>query len=548
MNLRDIAFLLLGAAALLSCSDLRRSSLPEAYVKAETLATCKPDSALRVLEGIDTTGMGKYERKTYLILKTFAAYNSYAPTISQADLKECTDYFLAGHDRQRRALSHYLIAVVENDYLHGSKARVTDELKRGCREVEGTGDHNLASLLFLRYGVEMYGRKWYDKAIEALEKSFREAEAGDFRVTQVTALINIAQSWLFKGDADRNYDKAIDYALQAVDTADKYGLRDSYAKAMSSLSSCYSRAGDFDNALDCARKATAMQEELLRCGIRKDAVRHVALADAYRKVGNADSALFYAAMDTASTMNPITRASATQLFYIVYNELLHESDSAMKYITSYNRQKESLLQAQENDKVVNNEVAMEQDESRERVRGILAVTLSVIIALLVVALMVFFTMRRLLRRKESSLGEQSRQIERQSEEIREKSEEIERKSEEIERKSEEIERKSAVIEEKTERLHEVLLEKDELIAGLRAMPRYLTDAEGEAIVRAVDRACDGYCTNLTKSHPELTAANLRMLALVRLGFTTGQIAVMEGISPSSVTKAKQRLKSKVGDK
>ena len=67
-------------------------------------------------------------------------------------------------------------------------------------------------------------------------------------------------------------------------------------------------------------------------------------------------------------------------------------------------------------------------------------------------------------------------------------------------------------------------------------------------MRAVDRACDGYCANLAKAHPELTAANLRMLALVKLGFTTGQIAVMEGISPSSVTKAKQRLKSKVGDK
>lgn len=538
---RNAMLLSLGVAVLISCSDLRRSSLPEAYVRAERLVVSKPDSALRVLEGIDTMKIGSYERATYRIIKILADYNSYAPEISQTQLKECTDYFLSGNDRQRRALSHYLIAVIENDYLKGSKAKVCDELKRGCREVEGTGDHNLASLLFLRYGVEMYGRKWYDSAIEALEKSYQEAVDGDYRVTQVTALINIAQSWMFKGDADKNYDKAIEYALLAVDTAERYGLRDSYSKAMNSLSSCYSRAGDFDNALECARKATEMSEELLRSGVRKEPVRHIALADAYRKVGKADSAIFYAAMDTASTLNPITRASATQLLYIVYNELLHESDSAMKYITSYNRQKENLLKAQENDKVVSNEVAMEQDESRERVRGILAVTLSVIIALLVVALLIFVLMRRILRRKESNLGEQSRRIERQSEEIREK-------SEEIARKSEEIERKSAVIEEKTERLHEVLLEKDELIAGLRERPRYLSDEDGEAIVRAVDRACDGYCANLAKAHPELTAANLRMLALVKLGFTTGQIAVMEGISPSSVTKAKQRLKSKVGDK
>lgn len=49
----------------------------------------------------------------------------------------------------------------------------------------------------------------------------------------------------------------------------------------------------------------------------------------------------------------------------------------------------------------------------------------------------------------------------------------------------------------------------------------------------------------TGSFSGLTPGNIRIACLVRLGFTTSESAVILGISPASVTKAKQRLKSRL---
>ena len=81
------------------------------------------------------------------------------------------------------------------------------------------------------------------------------------------------------------------------------------------------------------------------------------------------------------------------------------------------------------------------------------------------------------------------------------------------------------------------------MASLRKAPHYLDDNEWNRIVVLVDKVYDGWCTSLASSG--LTQGNIRIACLVRLGFTTSESAVIMGISPASVTKAKQRLKSKL---
>jgi DNA-binding CsgD family transcriptional regulator len=46
----------------------------------------------------------------------------------------------------------------------------------------------------------------------------------------------------------------------------------------------------------------------------------------------------------------------------------------------------------------------------------------------------------------------------------------------------------------------------------------------------------------------MTPAELRMAVLMRFGFSGKQIATMLGISPTSVTKGKQRLKARVASR
>ncbi len=47
-------------------------------------------------------------------------------------------------------------------------------------------------------------------------------------------------------------------------------------------------------------------------------------------------------------------------------------------------------------------------------------------------------------------------------------------------------------------------------------------------------------------HPNLTRGDVRLFILSRLQFSVTEQALLLGISPASVTKARQRLKSKIG--
>ena len=54
--------------------------------------------------------------------------------------------------------------------------------------------------------------------------------------------------------------------------------------------------------------------------------------------------------------------------------------------------------------------------------------------------------------------------------------------------------------------------------------------------------------NLMENFPEITASNLRIILLQKLGFSNADISGLLGITVEAVKKSKQRLKRKLGDK
>ncbi len=51
---------------------------------------------------------------------------------------------------------------------------------------------------------------------------------------------------------------------------------------------------------------------------------------------------------------------------------------------------------------------------------------------------------------------------------------------------------------------------------------------------------------LKKQFPALTPGDIRLILLSRFQFSVAESAALLGISPTSVTKARQRLKGKIG--
>ena len=94
-------------------------------------------------------------------------------------------------------------------------------------------------------------------------------------------------------------------------------------------------------------------------------------------------------------------------------------------------------------------------------------------------------------------------------------------------------------------LMRALMGQNHLLQELRARPRYILDEEWSELERMLRNSCDLTPESLRESHPDLTKGDIRTYILSHLQFSVSEQAILLGISPASVTKARQRLKAKL---
>lgn len=508
----------LAVVIILSVSCGRGGRLPEDMSRAESYINSRPDSALAILDSISAPKPSdRYLYASYCLLRTYAEYNSYKPGIDEGQLNAGVDYFLKHGSKDRKALAHYLRAVVREDNKSGDQAEWANDLLLATKEIEHSGDHMLSALINLRYAVVLNDRKWFDASLTYLEKGLAEAEKAGSVPLQVTALINMSHRSLFLGDESKDYTDAIEYASRAMNLSK--GQDNDYARALYNLAACYSRGGQFDRALECASNAVRTQERLFREGKRKNRVRYAVLGDAFRKMNMPDSALFYAAKEMEAP-DLLAKLSGIQLTYIVYRDLLNDKDNAVKYLTLYNELKQQRETEQQNEKIIEERVEAEKADIRSSRSRIIGTAVFVVISLFIALYVIVLVFRKHLRNRDEAL----------------------------ERKDSEIDKGQTLLQEsESERseLRSVLMFKDKLVMSLQQNARYLSDDEWLRLEKILDDVCNRFTERLKSSFPGLTGAELRIAVLLRFGFTGKQMASMMGISPTSVTKGKQRLKSRV---
>ena len=80
-------------------------------------------------------------------------------------------------------------------------------------------------------------------------------------------------------------------------------------------------------------------------------------------------------------------------------------------------------------------------------------------------------------------------------------------------------------------------------ASARACPRYIQDEEWAELERMLRNSFNLTPESLRETHPDLTKGDIRAYILSHLKFSIAEQTVLLGISPTSVTKARQRLKA-----
>ena len=90
-----------------------------------------------------------------------------------------------------------------------------------------------------------------------------------------------------------------------------------------------------------------------------------------------------------------------------------------------------------------------------------------------------------------------------------------------------------------------LITQTEVLDRLSKKPRYIDENQWPEITQAVNQLFDGFTFRLHTDFPTLTDEDICYCCLVKLRLSTSVMAALAGISPSSVTKRKQRIKEKM---
>jgi len=486
--------------ALISCSG----GIPEDLQRAEHLLKDHPDSAKLILE---SSPCAYYEDgevfATWALLNVWADYKLFSDSISISQLEYATDYFIEKGSHLRKAQAYYLKASVNSALDEESSSEWMDEYYLGCLEAEKSGDDYIAALLYQHYGAELNNRQWYDEGLEAMEKSFRHAEKTGSTELIVATLINICHCQLYHGDEIQDYSTSIKTAEKACAIARDAKDDNSYSRALSALASCHSRNDEYEVALKYSKESVDIQERLYKSGIRKDPVRHLALAEVWMRLGNADSCIYYARLDENSP-SIITRIGSAELIYQTSRELLHNDSMALEYADRYNRLCKEKEAIDNNGLITRERLRIEEDFQKKRQQNLI---LTFFFSLLVL-IAIFSTIITLYKLRINHLDKREDELSK-----------------------------------KRDNMAEKVVDMSGIVRHLRTAPKYLDDEEWPLLEKTIDDAYDGYCTKLKSQG--FTPSNIRVAILMKLRFSTSDAARILAISPASYTKAKQRLKSKL---
>lgn len=518
-----------------SCAGDGGKTLPPYLQAADTLVQTLPDSAYRLLKAHPLEEEADAcLRATHTLLATWAAYRTYRRDYDTLLLRQSADYFQRTELHHRRALAHYLTAMVGEEQHTLSSVERNRQLYLGCREMMLTEKAPfLAAQLYHRYGLSLTSCDRLDEAIDwQLRYKVQASRAGSHK-DEVIALINLSNSYLIRDRSHKEFATATGYALRAVSLAEQYGLPVELGKALGQLSTCYSHSQNFVAALQAATRAKDLDEWMLRLGKRKTRISYNRMADAHRKLAHADSAIYYARRGLESPELDM-RINSHQLLYLTYCDLLGDSVRALSHLMAFRTLTDSLTQQRKQLTMPRQEAEAQLAEATDRGRqatrrgnrllwGAILLTLGLTTLF---GLLRYGYLRRLrhservIHRKEQQLHRRDRQLSDSSVRLRQG-------------------------EEQRLQLTHRLVEEHPLVSRLRQQPRFLQPSDWEELRQAVDNAYNGFAGRLSARFPKLTELDLQLCLLMKLRFSVTQMSQLVATSPTSVSRQKQRLKHRL---
>lgn len=596
-----VVFLLLSCAHSTS-NDSLPTLLPE-LTQAENVMYAHPDSALHILERMTPPAVtDKYQYATWCLLLTQAQIKNYVKINSDSILSIAYNYFQQQDNPQRKALAAYLEGIYKDKEKHDAESAL-EYYMEAAKKVEKTKDYQLAHLIYAGIGHIYVYRSLVDYAITAFQKAYDYAKLSNNKIYISSALSYLGRAYSIKPDAD----KTISYYKEALKIARENNDRYTTAITLNELGAVYSHFfKDYKQAIKYAKESMEIINENngditqnhLSIG---DAYRLLNMNDSaqYYLEKAAVSENIYTAYRAYQTLYYLNRTIPRN-----YSKAMQYCDKFYIYMDSISKMKHdeeiiAMKEKYDHEKLLNEKNTLQIEKERIIRNGLYT---SLFIIAIAATLIVFY--QRKLIRKERTIQLQAEQLRVFSVQIHNNETQIEQNNTHISQLTEqivshgelqetvqeqqnmveELKQKNVMLQKQTDRLQKdfsehslntqgklkaqmaslnkimdenTMLRKREeflckqlilhtdVLASLIKSPKPLDLYQWAEVQMAINRLYDNFTERLKKQIPSLTENDLQVCCLIKLHISVANMATILGISPTSVSKRKQRLKEQI---
>lgn len=531
------------------------------FSKVEKCMDLCPDSALNILKGIpDPEKLRGESQATYALLMTQAMDKNYMKFSSDSLIDLALNYYTITQNKP--------IMYAKTLFYHGRVMLELDKEEEALKSFLAAKDiyernQNLKMLALIIEEIGMINRRQelYDDALS----NFREALAIHKQVKDSLGIIsvsqNIARVYLFKSQ----WDSCSFYYNNALDITVRKNLPE--ISILHELGILYRSMQELPEAeryfLAAYEKEADEEKKYMEC---------LSLGYLYMQMGQTENARKYLKM-SAKSSKAYTQISAFDCLYflekdidnfeeaIVYHELADSITNAMEEINS-RELIASLQKKYENEKLRNDNLQM-------KVRYTNFILWGTIAFLFVVACMCYYYYKN--RNNKKKIAEIELQIQDNEEEIERYRQEIEDIQiskdlmlEENRTKVGELNGKIVLLTMQNKTLSEHLKERGgELNVGISSgsfihafrlllaikegtLRGKLSNEERQKLFSLFDLIYWNYVSRLLDRAPTLTKHDLEICCFLKFGLTHEELSCIFHTTPDSVTRAKGRLKGRLG--
>lgn len=565
---RTLGLTLLLFATLFSCMR-QEKPLPAELSRAESVMWEHPDSALSILRSMPQSSLSSGKNyATWALLLAQARDKVYGKRLpdslnipsSDKLVQDAMDYFEKEDDLKRMAQAYYYKGQLLEDQ---KKLTEAIPLFLKSKDIMTRLDEPLFTYLICQSLGNTYRyQDLYEESLVQLKDAYQYTLRSGNGERISYALSELGRTYVHINEMD----SALFYFGKSLENAKRLGNLELEAMAMGELGFVYGKLRLYENALQYIRKEVDIKQEI---SCRELPQAYYGLGYVFFDAGQLDSSKVYF-LKSLETDNLYTIKGAYDFLSKIEEEQNKYTD-AIYYNKQYRIYSDSIyvlthtydlaeLQARyDHERLLNINNQLKLEKTNQEIIGLF------VTAVLLILIIVY--QYRVLR-KEKSLAHAREQIRIYKESIRENENRIKEneqliatlnnKQQEIdeivsENKSlldqnaeshKEIEKYEELLKSSYKKLDEQLPYFDKL-KDLKEHPKYLKDADWSLIINWTNLQYHQFYTRLEKDFPDFSELDKRYCCLIKMGFSSSQIAVFANSLPESVSKQKQRIKQRI---